>query len=54
MVEKDLKQRTEEYAWLELLTEGEIISKDQRTSALMQETEELLAIFLSIKIKHKS
>ena len=48
-----IEEADESLYWLELLTEGEIISKDQRVSALMQETEELLAIFVSIKAKHK-
>lgn len=48
-----IEEADESLYWLELLTAGEIINKDLNISALMQETEELLAIFVSIKVKHK-
>ena len=48
-----IEEADESLCWLELLT-GEIINKDERTSALMQETEALIAIFVSIKAKHKA
>ena len=48
-----IEEADESLYWLELLTEGEIISKDPNISALMQETEELIAIFVSVKARHK-
>lgn len=48
-----IEEADESLYWLELLTEGDIITKDDNVASIMKETEELTAIFVSIKTSHK-
>ena len=47
-----IEEADESLYWLELLTEGEIINRDNNVISIMQETEELIAIFVSVKDRH--
>ena len=49
-----IEEADESLYWLELLTEGEIVPNNKQLVALKKETEEIIAIFVSIKDRHKS
>ncbi|MEM9831562.1 MAG: four helix bundle protein [Bacteroidota bacterium] len=49
-----IEEADESFYWLELLIEGKMINKSGTIKALMKESEELTAIFVSIKQRYKT
>ncbi|MGB3589261.1 MAG: four helix bundle protein [Tunicatimonas sp.] len=49
-----IKEADESLYWLELLMEGKMINQNSALDVVMKETEELIALFISIKQRYKT
>ncbi|MEM6841826.1 MAG: four helix bundle protein [Bacteroidota bacterium] len=49
-----IEEADESFYWLELLIEGKMMRKNNTIEAMMKETEELIAIFVSMTQRYKT